>query len=232
MKFRTIQEALETCFGQENEKKIAVKYAGKQITYGEIACASSIVINKLRSLNTTEGMHVGVFSNNRIITLITAIGVFRMGCVFVPLDPVYPANKIKYLIEIAELAVMISEDDAPGEFLEQKGQYTINSLVLNEEMLFGSKGTHIYDNKKERKENDPLYIYFTTGTTGYPKPVVGRNIGLMHFIDWEITTFGLYPGIKISQLTSPSHDPFLRDVFTTLVSLGTICIPENRNIIL
>ena len=75
--------------------------------------------------------------------------------------------------------------------------------------------------------DDKIYIYFTSGTTGVPKAILGKNESLLQFLLWEIKEFLLDESLKASQLTSASHDPYLRDVFVPLLSGGTICIPDD-----
>ena len=51
-------------------------------------------------------------------------------------------------------------------------------------------------------------------------------------MDWEIRTLGIRPGTRVSQLTTPTHDPFLRDVWVPLCAGGTVCAPDDRETVL
>ncbi|MCX6581863.1 MAG: AMP-binding protein [Candidatus Aminicenantes bacterium] len=79
---------------------------------------------------------------------------------------------------------------------------------------------------------DKINIYFTSGTTGQPKAVLGKNEGMAHFIAWEIKEFNIDETKRVSQLTSQCHDPFLRDIFVPLCVGGTVCVPDSRETIL
>ncbi|GJM33275.1 MAG: hypothetical protein DHS20C18_22760 [Saprospiraceae bacterium] len=72
---------------------------------------------------------------------------------------------------------------------------------------------------------DPCYIYFTSGTSGKPKGILGAFKGIDHFIDWEINFLNLGASVRVSQFTSPTFDAFLRDLFVPICSGGTLCIP-------
>jgi fengycin family lipopeptide synthetase D len=82
------------------------------------------------------------------------------------------------------------------------------------------------------KPEDKINIYFTSGTTGQPKAVIGKNESLVHFITWEVREFNIDETKRVSQLTSQCHDPFLRDIFVPLCVGGTICVPDSRETIL
>ena len=79
---------------------------------------------------------------------------------------------------------------------------------------------------------DKINIYFTSGTTGQPKAVLGKNEGMTHFIAWEIKEFNIDETKRVSQMTSQCHDPFLRDIFVPLCAGGTICVPDTRETLL
>jgi amino acid adenylation domain-containing protein len=76
-----------------------------------------------------------------------------------------------------------------------------------------------------REPDDLCYVYFTSGSTGRPKGIAGRLKAIDHFVRWEIATLGLEPGVRVSQLTTPSFDASLRDFFTPLAAGGTVCVP-------
>ncbi len=73
---------------------------------------------------------------------------------------------------------------------------------------------------------DAAYIFFTSGTTGIPKGVRGCHKGLSHLIAWQRSTFDVRPDDRCAQLTSPSFEVILRDVFLPLVSGATLCLPD------
>lgn len=75
-------------------------------------------------------------------------------------------------------------------------------------------------------ENAAAYVFFTSGTTGVPKGVLGRSAGLAHFLAWQRDTFGVGPGDRCAHLTGLSFDVVLRDVFLPLVSGATLVVPE------
>jgi amino acid adenylation domain-containing protein len=80
--------------------------------------------------------------------------------------------------------------------------------------------------------DDRINVYFTSGTGGEPRAVLGRNESLLQFIAWEIDEFAISEEIRVSQFTPQCHDPFLRDVFVPLCAGGTLCIPDSRETML
>src|SRR6185295_11814989 len=74
--------------------------------------------------------------------------------------------------------------------------------------------------------DDAAYIFFTSGTTGTPKGILGCHKGLSHFLQWQSETFRIGPSDRAAQLTTLSFDVVLRDIFTPLVSGATLCLPD------
>jgi amino acid adenylation domain-containing protein len=75
--------------------------------------------------------------------------------------------------------------------------------------------------------DQPAYVFYTSGTTGTPKGIVGTRAGIAQFVAWQRATFGVGPGDRVSQLTRLSFDAILRDLFLPLTSGATLCIPPS-----
>jgi amino acid adenylation domain-containing protein len=69
-------------------------------------------------------------------------------------------------------------------------------------------------------------VFFTSGTSGKPKAVLGTHAGLSHFIDWQRHETDITPLDRVSQLTSPSFDVVLRELLLPLTSGATLCLPH------
>lgn len=77
----------------------------------------------------------------------------------------------------------------------------------------------------------PCYIFFTSGSTGVPKPVLGSRSGLAHFIEWERNLLKLTPQHRVGLLTRFSFDVVLRDILLPLTAGATSVLPMDGNAI-
>jgi amino acid adenylation domain-containing protein len=68
------------------------------------------------------------------------------------------------------------------------------------------------------------YVFFTSGTTGEPKAVLGCHRGLAHFLDWQRACFAVGPGDRVAQVTALSFDVVLRELFLPLTSGAALCL--------
>src|SRR5262249_29361730 len=91
----------------------------------------------------------------------------------------------------------------------------------------GSGSTAAAMKRSSLLPDDLAYLAPTSGSTGAPKWVAGRYRGIGHFVRWEAELLGLGRGTRVSQLTSPYFDAWLRDVFVPLTVAGTLVLPES-----
>lgn len=201
-----------------NSNQIAVEENGKRILYSQILTNANKITNYLLSKKVTEQSNIGIQSTSVVDMVCAMIGIMNARCVFVPLDKTLPHNRLKDMMASLKPACIIGSDDFfEGEVFNQISQYDLKSIYEN------TNDTSIP--YPDFDENDSLYIYFTSGTTGVPKGIVGRNCGLLQFLKWEIKKFDIANEERFSQFISPYFDAFLRDVFVPLLSGSTICVP-------
>ncbi|NHZ83648.1 amino acid adenylation domain-containing protein [Massilia sp. CCM 8695] len=75
---------------------------------------------------------------------------------------------------------------------------------------------------------DIAYTIFTSGSTGRPKGVPISHTSLLNLVDWAIAEFTLAPGVRALQYSTINFDASILDIFPTLLSGATLCIPSQK----
>ncbi|MCP1135853.1 amino acid adenylation domain-containing protein [Paenibacillus polysaccharolyticus] len=222
---------------------IAIEWGTRKVTYAELEHQSNLISNFLRE-KVGKQKNIGVMLDNSITLVSSILGIFKAGLIYAPMDPSFPEKRLQYMINKVECEWLITDTEWLDkiELIMKDANRKINVLLLdNKEMVrkgYDHINVVIMNSNAEHdqemtvvEENKNGYIIFTSGSTGNPKAILGRHRSLKHFIDWEIKEFGVDQSFRISLLTSPSFDPFLRDVFVPLCSGATLCIPDSREMI-
>jgi iturin family lipopeptide synthetase A len=214
----------------------AIEYMSKIITFGEVDKRSDYIANWMINRGMQKETFIGILIDNRAEFIIAMIGILKAGCVFVPLDPALPPGRLKDMISFVDVKLTFTDTVNSNRFLTNRDFHRnmeeISEFVVMDDWFF--KGDISRFNRApgvQYNPEDKIYIYFTSGTTGTPRAMLGKNKSLLHFINWEIHTFSMEQTFRLSQLTSPGFDAFLRDVFVPLCSGGVICIPGTKAIV-
>lgn len=138
----------------------AIKYRDKSLTYRELnEMADNIAQNLMQQL-TQKQRHV-IISLDRCEVLVAAIlGVLKAGRTYIPIDPNSPKERMEYIANSVDGAVLITDRQLPINFLGKS---------LHVDMLL--KDFDKQKIKNELIENDIAYVIFTSGSTGKPKGV-------------------------------------------------------------
>ncbi|UXE67979.1 MAG: amino acid adenylation domain-containing protein [Chryseotalea sp. WA131a] len=202
---------------------IAVETASESFSYEYVLKGSNAITRFLLAKNVPSETRVGLEITDNLKLIISMIGVMNARCVVVPIDPGLPRQRRASMIEDLGLTTLITSRDVTSD--QDVERESVRSRHVYEDIIDEAlDGLASDPDYPEFKEDDSLYVYFTSGTTGKPKGIIGRNCSLTHFIKWEIAEFSITPGTRFSQFISPYFDAFLRDIFTPLISGGTICL--------
>ncbi|MBZ9770989.1 non-ribosomal peptide synthetase [Mesorhizobium sp. CO1-1-8] len=217
---------------ETRREAIAIDCDGQLISYGELAAAAHVIATAIDRQGIAPKSHIGILAGQTGLIVAAMLATMARGFVFAVLEPGQPAHILKGKADAADLRCLIVE---PTLLAEARNSLAELPTIFVESEIFtkeadGSASTFVGD--LAAATGLPLYLYFTSGTAGPAKPILGRSDSLLHFLNWEIGTFGLDKTVRAAQLTPPHHDPFLRDVFVPLVTSGTICVPRSRQIVL
>ncbi len=244
----TFQPLLDTIFHEAAETyadRTAIAWRHQQVSYAQLEAAATSIANRLHAMGMPKNAIVAVLMDDPIGLVTSLIGILKAGGAFAVLDPSYPEQRLRFMLEAAPPSGFLIEarfaarlkplmDSAREQFclIVDDGD---DPASLPEQTLSLKKARSMpiaLDAPVAREPDDLCYIYFTSGSTGKPKAIAGRLGSLSHFIAWERQTFQVNETFHVSQIIPPAFDPFLRDVFVPLCSGATLCVPDSRETIL
>lgn len=205
---------------------LAVARGDQRLTYAELRCRAETLARAVAVAGVPRRQRIGILCGNPVDTIASVLASLRAGCSFVPLELRAPRVRLAELLKVTNPACLIADSEA------REG---IRELADAAPVLLAPDGLEAVDHPLADLDglwqpDDACDVFFSSGTTGRPKAIVGRLSGIDHFVRWEAKTIGVGPGTSVSQLTSPGFDAFLRDVFTPLCFGGTVCIPPDPEI--
>ena len=212
---------------EEAPDALAIEWLGCQYTYAQLGAHSNRIALQLQQLGCSRGDVVALLLQDPVELIAAVLGVMKAGAVFMTLDASDPVARLQTLVARVAPDWWVAEGDTAsvlrglsphgqGLWLGQTHVPSLMALTVQPAPVVPPA------------DADACYVYFTSGSTGQPKPILGRAQSLAQFVDWEIATFGLERGCRVSQLTAPTFDAWLRDVFVPLCAGGTVCLPPQR----
>jgi amino acid adenylation domain-containing protein len=209
----------------------AIAGRGGTYTYGALWMEAVSLARQLRRQGLTPGDVVAVSGVSSFGTIAAMLATLLAGGVIVTLDQSLPPERLARIAAICRprLTIRVSSPrDAPAR-APSDGEVVITDWPAQGQAS-AEPGWQDFE-IGEISDRAPAYVFFTSGSTGEPKGVLGTHLGLAHFLDWQRSNFPIGPGDRNAQLTALSFDVVLRDIFFPLTSGSCLCIPERDSLL-
>lgn len=145
-------------------------YAGEVMyTFQELEKLAAQIASGLAARGVGSGDTVAFMLKRDHFLLPTLFGVSKSGAAFIPVDPAYPEDRVKYILEDSHASLLISS----GKVKAAK-QYA----YVDVEELIRSKRTEL----PRIRQEDLAYMIYTSGTTGWPKGVMLSHRGIVNIV--------------------------------------------------
>ena len=160
-----------------------------EITWAEFDRKANRFANFLLSRGLKKGDKVAILLMNCLEWLPIYFGVLKAGCLAVPLNFRYTADEIKYCLELSDADVLVHGPEFTGrieQIIDRIPRIRFSVYVGDDCPSFDvSYKTMVgYCSSKAPSiplsEDDDAAIYFSSGTTGFPKAIILRHRALMH----------------------------------------------------
>ena len=222
----------------------------RTFSYKAINEACNALAHHLIRQGVKLGDVVMVYAYRGVDLVVAVMGVLKAGGTFSVIDPLYPPERQKVYLEVAQPKALINirkATDEAGplshlvrsyidEFLHLKVEVPALRLLDDGQLAGLTEGVKsVHAPVREHPgvlvgpDSNPT-LSFTSGSEGRPKGVLGRHYSLTYYFPWMEERFNLSDKDKFTMLSGIAHDPIQRDIFTPLFLGAHLLVPAKEDI--
>lgn len=221
---RNVMEYLEQTVNRVPDK---IAYANEEmgITFREVFDHSRAIAAFLNDQGLTREPIV-VFMGKHPRTIVTFYGVIYSGNYYVPIDEEMPRHRIELIFQSLKPRAVICDQDT-GSLLETL-PFDGRVYFYDELVKTPVKNEVLAQIREEQIDTDPIYIVFTSGSTGIPKGVVACHRSVIDYIESLSEVLGFHEDTIFGNQTPLYVDACLKELYPTLkFGATTYIIPKS-----
>jgi amino acid adenylation domain-containing protein len=200
---------------------IAVEHADQRLTYRELEQRANQLAHFLMSRGVGPESKVGICLRRSLELPVALLGVLKAGGACVPLDPAYPKERLAYMLEDSQTALVLTQ---PG-LLAEVTDFDAEIITLDADWTSFAKESS--DAVRSGVNPDNLaYVIYTSGSTGKPRGVLLSHRGLVNHNTASVGLFGITPVDRMAQFASISFDIAIEEIFPTWIAGAALVIRE------
>ncbi len=191
---------------------VAVVFEDQQLTYRELNTKANQLAHYLQTLGVKPEVLVGICVERSIEMVIGLLGILKVGGAYLPLDPAYPKARLAFMLEDAQVLVLLTQSSLKKKLPETKAQVvcldveaeTLSRLSY-ENLISGVTPTNL------------AYVIYTSGSTGNPKGVQIGHSSLLNFLTSMQKQPGLTEADVLLAITTISFDIAALEIYLPLI---------------
>lgn len=193
--------------------KIAFADEEMQLTFRQFYDRARSVGTHLARLGASKEPVV-VYMKKSPCTLSAFFGVIYSGCFYVPIDEEMPRRRMELILENTQAKYMIFDRSTKDKALDLGFQGTL--LFYDECIQTQAEDEVLVEIRRHTLDIDPIYVLFTSGSTGIPKGVVGHHRGVIDYIDSLSEVLGLSEETVFGNQTPLYLDACMKEIYPTM----------------
>ncbi|WP_263168277.1 amino acid adenylation domain-containing protein [Streptomyces sp. SCSIO ZS0520] len=201
----------------------AVDFGGTVWTYRQLDEQANRLARALGARGLAPGARVGVSLERTHRTVALLLAVHKAGCAYVPLDPAYPADRLRTIAATAGMSLVVHEgEQAPG-WLAGTGVPGLPSGELWEKAASEPGSSPQLAVRPE----DTTHLIHTSGSTGLPKGVVISHRNVVALLAWAEDTYPAGDLARVLFSTSLNFDLSVYELWAPLTRGGCVVVVGN-----
>lgn len=202
---------------------IAIAFGDRRLTFRELNAEANRVAHDLRRRGVGPDVLVGVCLERSPELVVALLAVWKAGGAYVPIDPSYPQERLAFMVDDADVRVLLSE--AKCRSLFPPSDRAVVCLDSDGPLLAQQSSENP---AASAAPSNLAYVMYTSGSTGRPKGAMIHHRGLVNYLWWAIKAYAVEAGASVPLHSSISFDLTVTSLYVPLLAGATVeLVPED-----
>ncbi|HKD15248.1 MAG TPA: amino acid adenylation domain-containing protein, partial [Candidatus Angelobacter sp.] len=216
--------------------KPAVICGGEELTYQQLYERSQNLALYLQSQGVKPDSLVGLCMERSLETMVGILGIVQAGGAYVPLDPDYPDDRLAYVLQDSEVAIVLTQENLRHRLATVGGK---GIEVVTLDLQWPEINDRVANLKAQRvqledkvKPHHLAYVIYTSGSTGKPKGVMVEHKSLVNYLAYCIDNYASPADNLCASFThfSLTFDASITSLFSPILVGKAVDINPNDNV--
>jgi amino acid adenylation domain-containing protein len=218
---RCIHELIEAQV-ERTPDTTAVVFGKERLSYRELNNLSNKLARHLRRLGAGPEVRIGICLERSLDLVAGLLAILKSGGAYVPLDPYYPRERLGFVLEDAQVPILLTQRKLVASLPEQ-----VSELVCIEDVWEMPDRQGRENPSSQVSANNLGYLIYTSGSTGKPKGVAIEHHSAVTLMHWAKEVFAPEDLSGVLASTSICFDLSVFELFVPLSVGGKVIIAEN-----
>lgn len=205
--------------GSQFPDSVAVEDSRGQMSYGELRKLTGKIAAELAARGLRRGDNCAALTQRSRETAALYLAIMKLGAVYVPLDPAYPASHLEFVVSDCDAKLVII--DKPSQDV---AGVPVDGAIDLDDILSGAENRRAA-RTRQVSGDAPAYIMYTSGSTGRPKGVIVPHRGIVRLVRGQ-DYCELTPETRFLQLAPLAFDLSTLELWGPLLNGGCVCIVD------
>ncbi|HEY0606305.1 MAG TPA: amino acid adenylation domain-containing protein, partial [Herpetosiphonaceae bacterium] len=201
---------------------VAVVYEEQQISYAELNRRANQLARHLQSVGVRPESRVGLLLHRSTELIVGLLAILKAGGAYVPLEPALPAERLAFMLEDAQVEVLIADDrtSSANNFASRSSQpRQVVNLDADAATIQDASGENLIH---PIQPEQLAYVIYTSGSTGTPKGVAVEHRQLVNYVYAVLERLAVPPGSSFATVSTFAADLGHTAIFPALCQGGCL----------
>ncbi len=201
---------------------VALVFEEQSLTYRELNQQANCLARHLGKLGVEPGALVALFFERDPYAVVAMLAVLKSGGAYVPIDPKYPIDRIRFMVDDCQPLVTLTQERHLGLL----GMTADTAVCVERDKEKWMRYSH--ENLGKADLDGLAYVLYTSGSTGVPKGVMVEQRSLSSYISAYVSRFELNETDRVFQFANFSFDVAGEEIYSALITGSRLMLRSDR----